>query len=108
MDEIVNVPHTMLSLAQLIEQEQRLIVLDFYAEWCGPCKRIGPEIANLQSTYFDRILVQTIDVDQCDDIASHFQINSMPTFLFIKNKTVVDKVIGAKLELIHEKIAIHK
>ena len=108
MEEIVNVPHTMISLMQLLEQEQRLIVLDFYAEWCGPCKRIGPEIEKLQSTYFDHIMVQKIDVDQCDDIAAYFKITSMPTFLFIKNKTVVDSVIGANLELIHQKIAIHK
>jgi thioredoxin 1 len=107
MNEIVNIPHTLLSLKQLIEQENRLIVIDFFAEWCGPCKRIAPEIANLQSTYFDRILVLKIDVDQCDDITAQFKIKSMPTILFIKNQTILDSVIGANMEMIHQKIATY-
>ncbi len=107
MEAHVSVPHTLLSLDQLLTSEQRLIVLDFCAEWCGPCKRISPEISKLQSTYFDRIVVQKIDVDQCDDVASHYKITSLPTFLFIKNNTVLDTVIGANIELIHQKIAVH-
>jgi thioredoxin 1 len=107
METVVSVPHTLLSLDQMLASEQRLIVLDFCAEWCGPCKRISPEISKLQSTYFDRVVVQKIDVDQCDDVASHYKITSMPTFLFIKNNTVLDTVIGANLELIHEKIAVY-
>ena len=107
METVVPVPHTFLSLDQMLASEQRLVVLDFFAEWCGPCKRISPEISKLQTTYFDRIVVQKIDVDQCDDVASHYKITSMPTFLFIKNNTVLDTVIGAKLELIHQKIAVY-
>lgn len=107
MEAVVSVPHTLLSLDQMLASEQRLIVLDFYAEWCGPCKRISPEISKLQSTYFDRIVVQKIDVDQCDDVASHYKITSMPTFVFIKNSTILDTVIGANLELIHQKIAVY-
>lgn len=107
METVVPVPHTLLSLDQMLASEQRLVVLDFFAEWCGPCKRISPEISKLQSTYFDCMVVQKIDVDQCDDVASHYKITSMPTFLFIKNNTVLDTVIGAKLELIHQKIAVY-
>ncbi len=102
------VPLTLLSLQQLIETEKRLIVLDFFAEWCGPCKRIAPQIATLQSNYSNTIYVLKIDVDQCDDIAAHFKINSMPTFLFIKNATLLDTVTGANLELIHQRIAMYK
>ena len=102
------VPLTLLSLKQLMETEQRLIVLDCYAEWCGPCKKIAPEVAELQDKYENTILVLKVDVDYCDDVAEYFKINSMPTFLFIKQSIELDKVIGANMALINQKIILYK
>jgi thioredoxin 1 len=106
MKEIV--PLTFLSLKQLMETEERLIVLDFFAEWCGPCKKIAPEVNELQYNYNNEILVMAVDIDECDDIVGYFKINSMPTFLFIKENKVLDTVVGANMSLVNEKIVLYK
>jgi thioredoxin 1 len=91
-----------------METEQRLIVLDFYAEWCGPCNKIAPDVNKLQHKFNNDILVMTVDVDECDDIVAHFNIKSMPTFLFIKNNKLLDIVVGANMSLVNEKIVLYK
>ena len=106
MKEIV--PLTLLSLKQLMETEKRLIVLDFFAEWCGPCKKIAPEVEQLQLKYDNQILVLKVDVDSCDDISAYFNIKSMPTLFFIKDNKLLDSVIGANMLLVNEKIVLYK
>jgi thioredoxin 1 len=105
---MAEVPLTLLSLNLLLENDNRLFVLDFFAEWCGPCKKVAPEVGDLQEQYNNEIFVLKVDVDTCDDIAIHYKITSMPTFLFIKQNVVVDKVIGANMPAIHQKIALYK
>ena len=108
IDIMAEVPLTLLSLNLLLENDNRLFVLDFFAEWCGPCKKIAPEVGALQEQYNNEIFVLKVDVDACDDIASHYKITSMPTILFIKLNAVVDKVIGANMPSIHQKIVLYK
>ena len=108
IDIMAEVPITLLSLNLLLENDNKLFVLDFFAEWCGPCKKVAPEVGALQEQYNNEIFVLKVDVDTCDDIASHYKITSMPTFLFIKQNIVVDKVIGANMPAIHQKIALYK
>lgn len=102
-----SVPMTLLSLKQLLSEERRLVVIDFFAEWCGPCKRIAPEVAQLETKYNNRILVLKIDVDVCDDIAAEFSIQSMPTILFIKEGRIVETVVGANMTAIHRAIQMY-
>jgi len=102
------VPLTLLSLKQLIETEKRLIVLDFYAKWCEPCNKISKDVNELESKYDNRILVLKVDVEECDDITEHFKINSMPTFLFIKNNKLIDTVKGANMSLVNQTIVLYK
>ena len=102
------VPLTLLSLKQLMETEERLIVLDCYAKWCGPCKKISGEVDQLESKYDNNILVIKVDIEECDDITEHFKINSMPTFLFIKHNTLVETVIGANMSLVNKTIVLYK
>ena len=71
------------------------IVLDFWATWCGPCKKIAPFIAELADEYEGRVLVGKCDVDDNDELTSRFGIRNVPTVLFIKDGQVVDKHVGA-------------
>lgn len=100
-------PLTLLSLEQLIESEERLIVLDCYAEWCGPCKRLAPFIENLETAYNNSIVVLKADVDECDDIAAKFGVQSLPTILFFKHGRLIDQNIGASQEAISQKINLY-
>ena len=71
------------------------VVVDFWATWCGPCKKIGPFIEELAEEYKDQAVIGKCDVEENDDLATRFGIRNVPTVLFIKNGEVVDKQVGA-------------
>ena len=73
----------------------KLVLIDFWAEWCGPCKMVGPIIDQLGEEYKDRVVVGKVDVDNNDEATSKYGIRNIPTVLFIKDGKVVDKVVGA-------------
>jgi thioredoxin 1 len=73
----------------------KLTVVDFWAEWCGPCRAIGPVIAELADEYKDVVNVGKINVDQNPQTSMNYGITSIPAILFLKNGEVVDKLIGA-------------
>lgn len=85
----------------------KLVVVDFFATWCGPCKVIAPKLEEFQAKYAEKILVVKVDVDECEDLAAKYNISSMPTFLFIKNKNVVDQFSGANAEKLESFIKKH-
>ena len=70
-------------------------VIDFWAEWCGPCKMVGPIVDEISTEYKDKVVVGKLDVDNNDDTTSKYGIRNIPTVLFIKDGEVVDKVVGA-------------
>ena len=70
-------------------------VIDFYATWCGPCKKIAPIIEELAAEFDGKIAVGKCDVDENDEIAAQYGIRNIPTVLFIKDGQVVDKHVGA-------------
>ncbi len=80
------------------------VVADFWAEWCGPCRMIGPVLKELALTYKDKIKVAKINVDEEPDLAATFNIQSIPTLLFVKNGKVVKQQIGAIPRQVLEKI----
>ncbi|MCX7038696.1 MAG: thioredoxin [Spirochaetes bacterium] len=80
------------------------VVADFWAEWCGPCRMIGPVLKELAQVYKEKIKVVKINVDQEPDLAAKFNIQSIPTLLFVKNGQVVKQQIGAVPRQLLEKI----
>ena len=74
--------------------ENKPLVLDFWASWCGPCKKIGPDIEALADEYKDQVNVGKCDVDENDELTGKFGVRNIPTVLFIKNGEVVDKQVG--------------
>jgi thioredoxin 1 len=86
----------------------KLTVIDFWAEWCGPCRAIGPVIEELSKEYSGRINVGKVNVDQNPDLSVNYGITSIPAILFIKGGKVVDKQIGAvPKSVLDKKIAAH-
>lgn len=71
------------------------LVVDFWATWCGPCRMVGPIIAELANEYEGKIAVGKCDVDENEDVAAEFGIRNIPTILFFKNGQLVDKFVGA-------------
>ncbi len=71
------------------------VVVDFWAEWCGPCRMITPIIEELATEYEGKAVIGKVNVDENDAITAKFGIRNIPTILFIKNGEVVDKQVGA-------------
>jgi thioredoxin 1 len=71
------------------------VMIDFWAEWCGPCKMIGPTVKELAEEYNGKLKVGKLDVDSNGAIAQKYRILSIPTLLFFKNGEVVSQMIGA-------------
>lgn len=71
------------------------VVLDFWAEWCGPCRMVSPIIDELAEEYAGRITVGKVNVDENDTAVAEYGIRNIPTVLFFKDGQVVDKQVGA-------------
>lgn len=71
------------------------LMVDFWAEWCGPCRMIAPVVDELAAEYEGKIHIGKINVDENDDVVSRFGIRNIPTILFFKGGELVDKQVGA-------------
>jgi thioredoxin 1 len=80
------------------------VVVDFWAEWCGPCRMVAPVLKELAREYKDKIVIGKVNVDQEPDLAMTYNIQSIPTLLFIKNGQVVKQQVGAVPRPVLEKI----
>lgn len=84
-------------------KSDKLTVVDFWAEWCGPCRAIGPVVEELATQYADKVNVGKLNVDNNANVSTNFGITSIPAILFFKNGQVVDKQIGAVPKSVLEK-----
>ena len=71
------------------------VVIDFWAEWCGPCRMIAPVVDELAAEYEGKVLIGKCDVEDNDEIIARYGVRNIPTIVFIKNGQTVDKQVGA-------------
>ena len=77
-------------------KSEKPVFVDFWAEWCGPCRAIGPVIDELSKEYDGKVNIGKVNVDENPQISMNYGITSIPAILFIKDGQVVDKLVGAQ------------
>ena len=84
-------------ITTLLEVPQdKKVIIDFFADWCGPCKRIAPEYEKLSEKYTDVVFLK-VDADASEKLSESFQINALPTFLFLNKGNIVKRLEGANV-----------
>ncbi|MFT6745991.1 MAG: thioredoxin 1 [Glaciecola sp.] len=71
------------------------VLVDFWAEWCGPCRMVGPIVSELSTEYEGKVVVGKVDVDSNKEVSAKYGIRNIPTILFFKDGKMVDKIVGA-------------
>jgi thioredoxin 1 len=80
----------------------KVVVADFWATWCGPCKAMGPSIDELSAEYEGQALIGKVDVEENNDLAEKYAIRSVPTIIFFKDGEMVDKMVGLQSKAVLE------
>jgi len=101
----VNEIHSKSSFNTSLESSDKLIVLDCFATWCGPCKVIAPEVARLSEEFKDQAEFYKVDVDAVPDLAHELSVRAMPTFMLFKNGEKVAEVVGADKNALRKRIS---
>ena len=87
---------------ELVLRSDKLAVVDFSAEWCGPCRMVSPIVHELAEEYEGRIVTGEVNVDENPTVTMTYRVRNIPTVLFIKNGEVVDKQVGAVAKSVYK------
>jgi thioredoxin 1 len=90
-----------------IKDSDKLFVLDFYADWCGPCKRLTPELEKIAEAH-KTVVFYKINVDDHEELTTLYNIQCMPTIIFIKKKDEVVRIEGVNITNIIKTIELYK
>jgi len=90
--------------AELANAGDKLVVVDFFAQWCGPCKRIAPFIEQLSNDLAGKVVFLKVDVDEVPNLAAREQISAMPTFYFYKGNKKIADLVGASQDRLKDLI----
>lgn len=82
------------SFQEILAQEKP-VVIDFWAEWCGPCRMVAPIVDELAAEYEGKVVIGKCDVEENDEITMKYGVRNIPTIIFLKGGEVVDKQVGA-------------
>lgn len=74
--------------------QDKPVLVDFWAPWCGPCRMLAPVLEEVSNQYADQIAVGKVDVDKCPDLAKQFRVMSIPTLILFKDGKIVDQKLG--------------
>ena len=91
------IPNNIEEVDKLIEDKSNIILLDFYANWCGPCKRQTPKLEEMENQ-FTNIKFLKINVDELDELSEKYSITCMPTIIFIKDSEIYKRIEGCNIE----------
>ena len=79
----------------LVESSDKRVLIDFYADWCGPCKMVSPIVDQIAEEY-PQYLIAKVNVDEQPSIAAQFGVMSIPTLVVIENSTIINQAVGAR------------
>lgn len=80
---------------EVVLKADKPVLLDFWAEWCGPCRMIGPSVEELSKEYEGKAVVGKVNVDENPSVSMQFGVRNIPTLLYFKNGEIVDRQVGA-------------
>ncbi len=90
------VEYTDSNFKEKVLDSEKLTMIDFWAEWCGPCRAIGPVVEELSKEYDGFVNIGKVNVDQNPQLSINYGITSIPAIIFVKGGKVVDKLVGAQ------------